>query len=251
MREVQRPKSEVRRKAETRSPKLEAASPGFWNSGFFWSSDFGLWISFAFFLLPSLVLGAATNPISADEIPPLRPPRGELAPTFWEQHGVAVGSWGAVGLLILGVAIWYLLRARPAVPIAPEVQARRDLDSLRQQPETGAVLSRVSQVLRHYVAAAFHLPQGELTTSEFCSAIAHQEQVGAELSGAVSTFLRECDQRKFAPAPPAAPLGAVSQASKLVELAEARRAQLHQSTGEATTPSGPAPQAAPAGGVNG
>ena len=51
-------------------------------------------------------------------------------------------------------------------------------------------------------------------------------EIGPEISGAVSDFLRECDQRKFAPIPPPAPLGAVSEAERLIGRAEARRAKL-------------------------
>jgi hypothetical protein len=168
---------------------------------------------------------ASTNTISADEIPALRPPRTEMEPTFWEQYGAWPVVGGLLVLAIVGVGLWLLLRSRPQAPIPPATQARHDLEPLRNQPETGLLLSRVSQVLRHYAAAAFGLPAGELTTTEFASAIAGQEQVGPELSGAMSQFLRDCDQRKFAQLPPPQPLGAVDQAANLIELAEARRLQ--------------------------
>ena len=58
------------------------------------------------------------------------------------------------------------------------VQARAALEPLRGQSENGALLSRVSQILRHYVAAAFDLPPGELTTVEFCGAIASHTRGG-------------------------------------------------------------------------
>src|SRR5215471_2669324 len=61
-------------------------------------SAFGLRLSvfcllFALQLLP--LLAADTNSPAdtnapSDAIPPLRPPRAELPPTYWEQHGSAV-----------------------------------------------------------------------------------------------------------------------------------------------------------------
>ena len=112
--------------------------------------------------------------------------------------------------------------------VPPEVQARQALEPLRQQPEDGALLSRVSQILRHYVAAAFDLPPGELTTAEFCRAIAGHGRIGPELSAALSDFLRQCDQRKFAPPAPVPPFSAVAQALKLIDQAQIRRRALAQ-----------------------
>ena len=83
--------------------------------------------------------------------------------------------------------------------MAPEVQARKELSSLRGQPETGALLSRVSGSVRHYAAAAFSLPAGELTTAEFCRAVIGNEAVGLSLAESVTDFLKRCDERKFAP----------------------------------------------------
>jgi hypothetical protein len=112
--------------------------------------------------------------------------------------------------------------------VLPEVQARQALEPLRQQPEDGALLSRVSQVLRHYVATAFDLPPGELTTAEFCAAIAAHGPIGPELSTALSEFLRQCDQRKFSPPAPAPPFSAVAQALKLIDQAQTCRHALAQ-----------------------
>ena len=103
----------------------------------------------------------------------------------------------------MGVAIWWATRPKPPVIIPPEVQARGDLESLRKLAEDGRVLSKVSQAVRRYFGAAFALPPGELTTAEFCRAMAANDQVGSELSTTTSDFLRRCDERKFAPDAPA------------------------------------------------
>jgi hypothetical protein len=133
--------------------------------------------------------------------------------------------------LVCGVA-WLLTRPKPPVVVPPEVQARQALDALRQQPEDGALLSRVSQILRHYVTAAFELPPGELTTAEFCTMIATHSPIGPELSAALTAFLCECDRRKFSPSAPAPPLSAVAQALKLIDQAQTRRLALAQSAAQ-------------------
>jgi hypothetical protein len=183
-----------------------------------------------------LTLSAATNLLEPDEIPPLRPPRAELPPTFWEQHGVTVAAGIVVFLGLLTILIWYLRRPVPPVIVPPATLARRELETLRPQPENGAVLSRVSQIVRHYLAAAFGMGTGELTTSEFCGALAAQERIGPELAGAVGDFLRRCDDHKFKPASqaPAGPLGAISGALGLIDRAEARL-QIQRSAAQATS----------------
>ena len=245
------PKVEGRKKAEIRIPKAKTAaaavdsrSPqpfgpsafGLRYSGFFRPSGFGLrpsafglrTLAAALWLLsPALPLLAA-DPQSPDAIPPLRPPHSEIPPSFWEQHGVWVIVFGVLLLALVCVTVWFLTRSKPPVVVPPDVQARLALEPLRQQPEDGALLSRVSQILRHYVAAAFDLPSGELTTAEFCRAIDGHAQIGPELSAALSEFLRESDQRKFSPSAPAQPFIAVAQAFKLIDQAQARLVSLAQ-----------------------
>jgi hypothetical protein len=173
--------------------------------------------------------------IAAEEIPPLAPPLPEIAPTFWEQHQMHVLLGAGAGLLLLALMLRLALRRKPTPPVPPEARVRTELQALRRQPETGEVLSRVSQSLRRYLVAAFALPPEELTTTEFCGRLNEHSAIGPELAAAVSAFLRECDKRKFSPAPPAAPLQAAARALELVELAEARRRQ-NQPTGETPAP---------------
>jgi hypothetical protein len=163
----------------------------------------------------------------ADEpIPQLRPPRGEIPPTFWEQYGVWVWAGGALLAVLAGIVTWYLRRPKPAVIVPPDVAARLALEPLRTKAEDGALLSRVSQVLRRYFAAAFAMEPGELTTTEFCAAIAGNAQIGRELAAGLSDFLRRCDERKFAPNASGPPLEAAAKALRFIDLAEARLATL-------------------------
>jgi len=175
----------------------------------------------------------AASPTSTNDIPPLRPPHAEIPPSFWEQYGLWVVIVAVLLLALVCAAAWFLTRPKPPAIVPPEVQARQALEPLRQQPEDGALLSRVSQILRRYVIAAFELPPGELTTTEFCGAIAGHGQIGPELSAALSEFLRLCDQRKFSPPAPVPPFSAVAQALKLIDQAQTRLAAL---TGPAAPP---------------
>lgn len=176
-----------------------------------------LWLALVCFVLRGL---------AQEELPKLRPPKAEIPPTFWEQHGATVMVLVPVGLLLVAVGLWLLLRPKPPVPLPPEVRARTALEALLQAPEDGQVLSRVSQILRRYVQAVFALPPGEPTTAEFCQCMAGRKDIGEELSGALADFLRRCDARKFAQTNPGTPLGAAARALELVAQGEARRAVL-------------------------
>jgi hypothetical protein len=173
--------------------------------------------------LSALSLSAQNSPTNA--LPPLVPAYGEIPPTFWEQHGNAILIIGLGLIALAGAVTWVILRPQPPVVVPPEVLARETLAKLRRQPENGQVLSEISQTLRRYLLAAFRLPAGERTTSEFCATLAGSEKVGAELAQAVASFLRESDQRKFAPVNAAAPFEAASRALEIIDQAELRAKQ--------------------------
>ncbi|MEY4386759.1 MAG: hypothetical protein RLY20_2042 [Verrucomicrobiota bacterium] len=182
--------------------------------------------AFSLLLAPAAFALPSSKP--ADEIPPLSPPLPEIQPTFWEQHAALIIVLGFVALAAIGALLWLVLRPKPKVTTPPEVIARNELARLATLPETGDVLSRISQTLRRYVAAAFALPSGEMNTAEFCAAINAHPQIDPELSAKLAEFLHSCDERKFAPTTNTTPLSAASRALALVELAEARRAKLRE-----------------------
>lgn len=171
--------------------------------------------------------GATVETAGADDIPPLRPIRPEIPPGFYEQYGGWVWA-GAILLVALALAaVWWFRRPRPLPSVPPEAAVRAALEPLSREPEDGAVLSRVSQAFRRYVAAAFDLGQGEMTTGDVTRAVGAAPQLGEELPRQITGFLARCDERKFAPPTGAvAPLGAASEALRLVDAAEARRAEL-------------------------
>jgi len=177
----------------------------------------------------ALRLTAAEPDGTSDLVPPsLLPPRGEIPPGFWEQWGGWVVLGSVLLLIMVGVLIWLVSRTKPPEPVPPAIIARQDLAPLRERPEDGALLSRTSQIVRRYVAAAFTLPPEELTTTEFCRAVKENSQVGPELSMEAAEFLRACDLRKFAPSPAGPALGAVDRALAIIDHAEIRRRQLHE-----------------------
>jgi hypothetical protein len=185
-----------------------------------------IWL--AVVLRAPLAVGAATNSGKEDDLLKLLPPHAELPPTFWEQHGLLVLLAALLLVVLIGIVVWLLVRPKAPVIVPIEIQARLELQALRQQTENGRTLSEVSRVLRRYVAGAFELPPEEMTTAEFCRLLAGQEEIGAELATSVSGFLRRCDELKFAPASSPVPIGAAAQALELVERGEARRTQLRQ-----------------------
>lgn len=174
----------------------------------------------------------------------LLPPRGEIPPGFWELHLWHVVAASLLGLGLITLGIWWWLRPKPAATTPADVQAREALLRLAEEPETGQLLSRVSQVLRGYFSAVFGLPPGQLTTGEFARAIAESDKAEPGLGSAAVQLLRACDERKFAPAPPAAPLRAVPEALRLIELSERRRAEMAEAGG---SPAQAAPGTRPGG----
>jgi hypothetical protein len=213
------------------SPKVEVRSPKsqyspifpFRVSVLFRISNFGFRVLTSALASLSCPAFAATN-ISAgdDDLAKLRPPRGEILPTFWESYNIWIIIGALVFLALIGIIVWIVTRPKPPIIVPPEVRAKQALGLLLTKPEDGLVLSQVSQILRHYIAEAFGLPPGELTTIEFCRLMARHGGIDIELGSAISEFLRRCDERKFTPSPPAAPMAAAASALKLIETAHAR-----------------------------
>jgi hypothetical protein len=178
--------------------------------------DVGCWM-FLLLTFPALTSFAQT---ASNALPDLAPAYGELPPTFWEQHqtAITIASFAFLAFIFLFV----MTRLRPESPkiLSPETVARQALAKLQGQPEDGDFLSEVSQILRRYVAAAFGLPAAEMTTAEFCTALAASGKIGVELAQNISSFLRDCDERKFSSSNAVAPFPAAKRALALVEQAE-------------------------------
>src|ERR1019366_4891669 len=132
--------------------------------------------------------------------------------TFWEQHQTVVLLAGLGIIVLAGLVVWICLHPKSTASIPPNQQAAAALEALRQQPEDGALLSSVSQILRRYFSAVFRFPSGELTTAEFRAAISNHAQFDRELVDKVSGFLHRCDEQKFSSRKSEEAIGAVNQA---------------------------------------
>lgn len=168
-------------------------------------------------LFAAPLLSSQTN---TDAPSALAPPYGELPPTFWEQHGPIILIGAILFVALAGLLVWKLLQPRSPIVLPPETIAREALTKLLRQPEDGKCLSEISQILRRYVAAAFELPSGEMTTAEFCAALAGHGKIADELAQSIPSFLRDCDERKFSPVNSGAPMNAAARALELVALAQ-------------------------------
>jgi hypothetical protein len=178
------------------------------------------WAALGFALSSTPMLGQSTN-----DIPPLRPALPEIPPTLWEQHGGLIVVLGVLAVALVAAAIWWLLQPKPPVPVPIEIQTRQQLEHLKNQPADGKTLSLVSQVLKRYVAAAFELPPGEMTTTEFNGTARASDKVGSQLATKISAFLQQCDEQKFSPTVEIQ-TSACARALELFQAGEARRAEL-------------------------
>ena len=170
-----------------------------------------------------LINAQSTNP-RADDIPPLAPPLPEIPPSLLERFGWTLWVLIPMAMALVTLGIWLFLRpGKPPVLLTPAAQARSTLRALQPLPESGDVLSQISQALRRYLINTFWLPPHEMTTPDFCRLLAAHERVGPGLVEVLGEFLRTCDERKFAPATNAPALGAAGRALELIELVETAR----------------------------
>lgn len=192
-------------------------------------------------------LNLPSSPMPSDDaLPPLQPPHAILPPSFWEQHGWAVASADVLLLALLVLLIIWVRRRMPGTIIPPAVLARRDLETLRNQPEDGILLMKASSILRRYVTFACGLPPGELTSAELCQTVAARPLFSPDLADAVADFFRQCDERKFRPNPPESNLGAVATALAFIEKIEQRRQSRANPPPVPSSPALPPPAPKPA-----
>jgi len=161
-----------------------------------------------------------------DPIPPLKPPKPVIAPTYWEEHSALIVPAALAGVGLVAGALWLTFRKRPTPAEAPAHKALRELDELATAPQEGRMLSRVSRTVRDYLTAAFDMPREETTTTEFVERVRHLPALGEGIAAKVPEFLRACDERKFSAQPPPGEFNAVARARELIEAGELRRAEL-------------------------
>ena len=183
----------------------------------------GLSLRRAFWLFWFCVLFLGLPLQAAEEIPALRPPRGLLPPSFWDQHGWQMIA--TVGVVIGAIALWFwLLRGpQPEAALPSDATARRALEALRDHNEDTALAVEVSRIVRGYVREVLILQSDELTTEELLKKVRACFQGSPALLATLGSFLRECDTRKFSPValPSQGPM--VIRALQLIASIEAHR----------------------------
>jgi hypothetical protein len=156
---------------------------------------FGYWL----LAMTAARVRAATDDLAGpDEIPPLRPPKPEITPGFWEQHGLWVVLGGVVLIALMGWLWRALSRPTPPEISVPGEAARAALRPLAAAPEDAALFASVSGILRCYFVAALDLPRAELTNSELCRALVIHPKVEPGLSDAATRLLSALERRRFA-----------------------------------------------------
>jgi hypothetical protein len=195
-------------------------------------------------LLSCLLLTSAHGQVDAEDIPPFRPPKGELPPSFWEQHGLWL-ILGIVALLALAVLVWRILANRPpAAPPTPAETARAALARLNEagdcRPESAPLCAthrahrlrsegarpnelpdQVSAILRAYFIAVLELPIPQLTNRELAAELRSHSKLKPELGAQAGAFLWALDQHRFDPDSNAPLPEAVQTAMTLVNQTEA------------------------------
>lgn len=151
---------------------------------------------------PSLLAALTAAP---EKIPDLKPPRGAIPPTFWEEYGLALCIFGAVGLVVLAAIIHRLRQPKPVVVPTPADIARRELDALRGHKDATVVNTEAARILRGFLIKKFGLAGPGLTADEIAAHLPTDEVLAAELH----LFLQHCDVANFAPAAPLPSAGAV------------------------------------------
>jgi hypothetical protein len=165
--------------------------------------------------------------IMTAQIPDLRPPKGTLAPSLWEQPWFwASLGFAAAALAIFGGLLWWnqRQRGRTVSAPAPEIVARQALRDLSPQVETDAVLTEVSRIVHQYLEQIAGLAREERTTEELLNLLGPSPFSQPETLEAIRGFLDECDRRKYSPAQNVPAASAMAErALSLVEQIESRR----------------------------
>src|SRR4051794_3687167 len=112
---------------------------------------------------PSLLAALTAAP---EKIPDLKPPRGAIPATLWEQHGVALAFLGAIVLVLVIAIVQRLRQPKPVIILTPADIARGELDALRGCENAALVNTEAARVLRRFLIAKFGLAGPGLTADE-------------------------------------------------------------------------------------
>ena len=140
--------------------------------------------------------GASPTPAIHD----IRPPLDVFPYPMW-----MVATAGAVALVVLALVVAGIVRAarnRPKTPpptareIALEKLKEAEADVARKEPYAFSI--QVSDILRQYVSAQYHLHATEQTSPEFLAEAAKSPHFTGADKTLLAEFLEHCDLIKFA-----------------------------------------------------
>ena len=140
-----------------------------------------------------------------EKIPDLKPARGAIPPTLWEEHGWALSFLGLIAIVLIIVIVHRLRQPKPVIVPTPADIARRALAELRSKADAARVNTEVAGTLRRFLITKFRLAGPGLTADEIAAHLPMDESLAAELH----LFLHHCDVANFAPNTPAPPAAAV------------------------------------------
>jgi hypothetical protein len=129
----------------------------------------------------------------------LAPPLDPLPEPFWSAHGLKIAA--LLVLLAIAIAVWVRLRRRsaPHITTPPAVQARRELQELRDRnPE--ALPIETSRIIKRFLVEQLRLPRHEFTTAELGVSLRRHPAVPGDVAELAAVFLRRCDLLKFSAA---------------------------------------------------
>jgi hypothetical protein len=155
-------------------------------------------------LPPLPTLGPASAPAgapSAGSTPDIHDLHSLVSLTYWEKHGAEIIIFSCVGVVLLGLLAWFLLRKKPEPPLTPYQRAVKDLAFAQGLQNTGkdkVFASAASDAVRNYLENAYQMPAPERTTEEFLQVAARHAWLQGELTALLGRFLEFCDLAKFA-----------------------------------------------------
>jgi len=117
----------------------------------------------------------------------------------WRLGAAAGGGALLVMLCLLG---WRVMKPKPPPPPTPEQTALQELDRLEEfavSQRSEWYHTRLSYVLRRYLAERFALKATQQTTAEFLTSVKGLPQLAGGPQELLREFLERCDLAKFAP----------------------------------------------------
>ncbi len=148
-------------------------------------------------LTPVAPVSSKVPASSAEDIRDIRQPRHLPTPIPWAAAAIGVSLLAGAGY-----GAWRWLRARGLALLTPQELALRklhDARSLMNPEHAREYCFAVSEIIRNYVEAQFHIHAPRLTTEEFLRDLveAPQQMLNTHRT-LLGTFLQHCDLAKFA-----------------------------------------------------